>query len=147
MIGRYIILYHVHLFTHIHILMISSFYSYIRKIQDTDDWTLMAVLLVGSFTSTFDKTRNMLFFVHQHLWTRLKVEGEWAQCARKQSWKGQSIHTEDVHTFQFTQLSGNPAKWGWCHRPKRKRHYEPENDDINAEWFICTAPEMCLVTH
>lgn len=62
MIGRYIILYHFHIFTQIHILTI--FFSYIRKIQDTDDWTLMAVLLLGSFTSIFDKTRNMLLYIN-----------------------------------------------------------------------------------
>lgn len=45
------------------IIFFFLFFFYIRKIQDTDDWTLMAVLLVGSFTSIFDKTRNMLLYI------------------------------------------------------------------------------------
>lgn len=31
------------------------FFFYIRKIQDTDDWTLVAVLLMGNFTSILIK--------------------------------------------------------------------------------------------
>lgn len=34
---------------------------YIRKIQDTDDWTLMAVLLMGSFTSILIKPETCFY--------------------------------------------------------------------------------------
>lgn len=52
-----------HTYTYINKFCDEIIFFYIIKIQDTDDWTLVAVLLMGNFYINFDKTRNMLLYI------------------------------------------------------------------------------------
>lgn len=119
-LGNTHILYHIHRFTHIHILtnsVVIYYFFYIRKIQDNDDWTLVAVLLMGNFYINFDKTRNMLLHINtsgeqdwQKYWISVQktrdVKG-WDEKVTNR--RGRAIIQKIITPLSSSSPSGNPT--------------------------------------
>lgn len=82
--------YHIHVFHTYSILTNSAmrycyFFNYffhIRKIQDTDDWTLVAVLLRETFFISLIKPETCSF-LHQHLWRTRLTKNTRSMCKPK----------------------------------------------------------------
>lgn len=128
MIGQYIY-YSIsypsfHTYTYINKFRDDIIFFYIRKIQDTDDWTLVAVLLMGIFEHQFDKTRNMLLYINTSRLTKVT-------CAKpvmgKDAMKGSLIegaersYRRSSHLFSFQQSGNEKSNPALSFKPK----YQP----------------------
>lgn len=83
-----------------------SFYT--RKIQDTDDWTLVAVLLMGNLYNNFGKTRNMLFYTSTPLRTSRTKNYRISVCKKPEMWRGWDEKVTNRRNRAFIQKIVTP---------------------------------------